>query len=80
MFPWGSEIERQHYEDNVRSGKLFHASSTGALAAFSPSRVTAGEEAMWYAIYGAFLWTIVGIIVARYGTTLAKSDRNSGRL
>jgi CAAX protease family protein len=65
--------------NSVLLAQMFHASSTGALAAFSPSRVTAGEEVMWYPIYGVILWMIVGIIIARYGPTLTKADRNSGR-
>jgi membrane protease YdiL (CAAX protease family) len=56
--------------------QIFHASSTGALAAFSPTRVTAGEEAMWYAVYGVTLWAIVAIVVGCSGPTLVKPSRN----
>jgi uncharacterized protein len=51
--------------------QMFHASSTGALAAFSPPHVTAAEEAIWYAVYGLSLWVIVAIVLACFGRDLA---------
>jgi membrane protease YdiL (CAAX protease family) len=42
--------------------QLMHACSTGALVAFSPVAVTAAQEALWYAIYAAALWTIIGVL------------------
>lgn len=57
--------------NSVLLAQMLHASSTGALAAFSPVRVTAGEEAFWYAVYAMVLWTIVAAIVAHFGTNLA---------
>jgi membrane protease YdiL (CAAX protease family) len=44
---------------SVLLAQLMHASSTGALAAFGPARVTAGQEALWYAVYALVLWAIV---------------------
>jgi hypothetical protein len=60
---------------SVLLAQILHASSTGALAAFSPVRVTAGEEALWYAVYAVVLWTVVAAIVAHLGTTLV-NDRS----
>ena len=65
---------------SVLLAQMFHASSTGALAAFSPPRVTAGEEAMWYAVYGVALWSIVVIVIALFGPALAKPKRSPGPL
>ncbi len=62
---------------SVLQAQLLHASSTGALATFSPIGVTARQEAMWYAVYAVILWTIVGCVVLRFGTTL--QHRRSGR-
>jgi len=53
--------------DNTSSvllAQLMHASSTGALAAFSPPRVTAAQETFWYAIYACLLWTLIAILIA----------------
>jgi len=53
---------------NTRSvliAQLMHVSSTGSLVIFSPPRVTAGQEVMWYGIYGITLWIIVAIITMR---------------
>ena len=58
---------------SVLMAQMLHASSTGALAVFSPARVTAGQEVFWYAIYGVLLWAAVAIIVANYGPALVKS-------
>jgi membrane protease YdiL (CAAX protease family) len=45
--------------------QLMHISSTGSLVVFSAPKVTAGQEAAWYAIYGGVLWLLV--IVAALG-------------
>ncbi|HEX4546765.1 MAG TPA: hypothetical protein VH110_10415 [Candidatus Acidoferrum sp.] len=39
--------------------QLVHASSAGSLVIFSPGGVTAGQEAMWYAVYAVALWLVV---------------------
>lgn len=62
---------------NTRSvplAQLMHASSTGSLVVFSPAGVTAGQEAMWYAVYAAVLWLIVGAVAALFGTGLTRKD------
>jgi len=46
--------------------QLTHASSTGALVAFSPARVTAGGEAYWYLGYAAALWIVVIFAALRF--------------
>jgi uncharacterized protein len=53
--------------------QLMHASSTGSLVIFSPGGVTAGQETMWYALYAAALWLVVGMVAARYGQRLTRS-------
>jgi membrane protease YdiL (CAAX protease family) len=60
--------------NSVLLAQMLHASSTGALATFSPFRVTAGEEALWYALYAVGLWMIVAAVVAQFGTTLANKQ------
>jgi len=49
---------------SVLLAQLMHVSSTGTLVIFSP-RVSAGQEAMWYAVYGCALWAVVGVVAAR---------------
>lgn len=65
--------------NSVLLAQMLHASSTGALAAFGPVRVTPGEEALWYAVYAMILWTIVAVIVAHFGTTLVSDRPNQAR-
>jgi membrane protease YdiL (CAAX protease family) len=48
--------------NSILLAQLMHASSTGALAAFGPAHVTAGQEALWYAAYGVVLWAIVATV------------------
>ena len=55
---------------SVLLAQLMHVSSTGSLVLFSAARVTAGQEAMWYALYGAVLWVVVGIVVKTFGRPL----------
>jgi len=60
---------------NTRSialAQLMHASSTGSLVILSPAPVSASEEVVWYAIYAAALWLIVGVVVAIFGTGLMR--------
>jgi len=56
---------------SVLLAQLLHASSTGSLVIFSPPRVTAAQESLWYAVYAAVLWLVVAIIAATYGKILA---------
>jgi len=55
---------------SVLLAQLMHVSSTGSLVLFSAARVTAGQEAMWYALYGTVLWVVVGIVVKTFGGRL----------
>ena len=57
---------------SVALAQLMHASSTGSLVVLSPSRVTAAQEAMWYAIYAVALWAIVGIVATLFGKGLRR--------
>lgn len=62
---------------NTRSvllAQLMHVSSTGALVFFSPPRVAALQEVMWYALYGAVLWFAVAIVVRTFGKRLGPQD------
>jgi membrane protease YdiL (CAAX protease family) len=52
--------------------QLMHVSSTGSLVLFSAARVTAAQEAMWYAFYGAALWIAVGIVLKTFGRRLGR--------
>ena len=57
---------------SVALTQLMHASSTGSLAVLSPAGISAGQEAMWYAIYAAALWMIVGIVATLFGKGLTR--------
>jgi len=54
--------------------QLMHASSTGSLVLFSAARVTPAQEALWYALYGTVLWTVVGVVVATFGRRLCRQE------
>jgi membrane protease YdiL (CAAX protease family) len=56
---------------SVVLAQLLHASSTGSLVIFSPPRVTAAQESLWYAAYAAVLWLVVAIIAMVYGKRLS---------
>jgi uncharacterized protein len=55
---------------SILLAQLMHVSSTGSLVLFSAARVTAAQEAMWYALYGTVLWIAVGIVVKTFGRCL----------
>lgn len=57
---------------SVLLAQLMHVSSTGSLVLFSPTRVTAVQEALWYALYGTVLWVAVGIVVKTSGKQLER--------
>jgi membrane protease YdiL (CAAX protease family) len=57
---------------SVLLAQLMHVSSTGSLVLFSAARVTAAQEAMWYALYGTVLWIGVGIVVKTFGRCLGR--------
>jgi membrane protease YdiL (CAAX protease family) len=52
--------------------QLMHVFSTGSLVIFGPARVTARQEVMWYALYGAALWAVVAIVVKTFGSRLVR--------
>jgi membrane protease YdiL (CAAX protease family) len=58
--------------ESVLLAQLMHVSSTGSLVLFSAARVTAVQEAMWYALYGTILWVAVGIVVKTFGRRLER--------
>jgi len=45
---------------SVLLAQLMHASSTSALAVLSPPGASAAQEVVWYVVYGAALWVVVG--------------------
>jgi hypothetical protein len=49
--------------------QLMHVCSTGSLVIFSPPRVSAAQEAFWYAVYAAALWIVVALLAVVRGTT-----------
>jgi uncharacterized protein len=50
--------------NSIVLAQLMLAFSTGSLVVFSPARVSAAQEATWYAIYAGALWFIVALLVA----------------
>ncbi len=52
--------------------QMMHISSTGALVVFSPTHITAAQEAFWYAGYGVLLWLVVGVVVSCAGGALLR--------
>jgi hypothetical protein len=49
------------YVKSVTIAQLMHASSTGSLVVFSPPRVNAAQEALWYGVYAMALWITVSV-------------------
>jgi membrane protease YdiL (CAAX protease family) len=47
---------------SVLLAQLMHISSTGSLVVFGAWRVSAAQEALWYALYGVALWLVVSIV------------------
>ena len=58
--------------NSVLMAQLMHVSSTSSLVIFSAPRVTGGQEAMWYGIYGTSIWLAVAIIAKLYGPQLTR--------
>lgn len=48
--------------NSVVLAQLMHAASTGSLVVFSPPRVSAAQEATWYAVYTVALWLVVAVL------------------
>ena len=61
--------------ESILLTQLLHAFSTGSLVVFSPSRVTASKESLWYAVYAVALWGAVAIVVCVCGPRLAPRSR-----
>lgn len=61
--------------ESVLLTQLLHAFSTGSLVVFSPSRVTASQESLWYAVYAVALWGVVAIVVCVCGPRLTPRSR-----
>jgi len=61
------------HTESVFLAQCMHISSTGSLVIFSPLRVTAAQEALWYAAYAAALWMCVALIARTYGKGLTSN-------
>jgi len=59
---------------SVFLAQLMHVSSTSSLVVFGAARVTAVQEAMWYALYGIVLWVAVGLVVKTFGRRLGRTE------
>lgn len=55
---------------SVLLAQLLHVASTGSLVAFSPTRVSPAQEALWYGVYAIALWIAVAIVVVTFGKRL----------
>jgi membrane protease YdiL (CAAX protease family) len=60
--------------NSVLLAQLMHVSSTSSLVVFSPPRLTAGQEVMWYGLYAAALWIAVAIVVKIFGKRLTRKS------
>jgi uncharacterized protein len=58
--------------ESVAIVQLMHISSTGSLVVFSPPRVNAAQEALWYGVYAAALWIAVCIVAILWGKPLTR--------
>lgn len=58
---------------SVSMAQLMHVSSTSSLVVFSPPRVTAAQEVLWYGLYGALLWAVVALVVKWNGKNLGQA-------
>lgn len=52
--------------------QVLHAVSTGSLVVLSPTRVSPGQEAFWYAAYAALLWIAVAMVALAFGKGLTR--------
>jgi membrane protease YdiL (CAAX protease family) len=55
---------------SVFLAQLMHCSSTGALVVFGALRATAGQEVIWYAVYGTALWLVAAVVTLAVGKRL----------
>jgi len=49
---------------SLRMAQLLHASSTGFLVVLSAPQVSPAQEALWYTVYAALLWTVVMTVIS----------------
>ncbi|HTQ61572.1 MAG TPA: CPBP family intramembrane glutamic endopeptidase [Candidatus Solibacter sp.] len=59
---------------SVLLAQLMHVSSTGSLVIFSPGTVSPAQEVAWYFAYAILLWSIVALVVLKYGKRLTRLD------
>jgi len=59
---------------SVPIAQLMHASSTGSLVVFSPPRITAAQESLWYLVYVVALWVTVSVVVIFFGNSLTRKS------
>jgi membrane protease YdiL (CAAX protease family) len=59
---------------SVTIAQLMHASSTASLVVFSPPRITAAQEALWYLVYAFALWVTVSLVVIFFGNSLTRKS------
>ncbi len=64
------------HTNSVLLMQLMHASSTGSLVVFSPPRLAASQETLWYAVYAGALWATAGIIAMCFGKQLTRPPAN----
>jgi membrane protease YdiL (CAAX protease family) len=57
---------------SVLLAQFMHISSTGSLVIFSPARVTAAQETLWYSVYAIALWIVVAAVAVRWGKRLTR--------
>jgi membrane protease YdiL (CAAX protease family) len=55
---------------SILLAQFMHAISTGSLVFFSPTKVDAAQEVLWYAVYAVALWIVVGVVVTIFGKRL----------
>jgi uncharacterized protein len=61
--------------ESVLLAQLIHVSSTGSLVLFSPPRVDAAHEAVWYLVYAAALWSVAALVVFSCGKSLTREKK-----
>jgi len=49
---------------SILLAQLMHAFSTASLVVFSPGSISPFQEALWYALYAAGLWFLIGLLFA----------------
>ena len=59
---------------SVTIAQLMHASSTGSLVVFSPPRLNAAQEALWYGVYAVALWVTVSALLIFFGNSLTRKS------